>query len=128
MADIIITKEDGARHGRYVARIEGIDAEGESATQFGIRGDYLAMDNFTIGGRFDYLDIDAVDMSRLSLTTSYTAGGFEFTGEVGRAKVEASGLGSGSETFFGIGAKMSFGARGGTTFDKRGLAAVVPGL
>ena len=24
-----ITKEDGGRHGRYVARIEGIDAEGE---------------------------------------------------------------------------------------------------
>ena len=29
MADIIITKEDSARHGRYVARIDGIDAEGE---------------------------------------------------------------------------------------------------
>lgn len=29
MADITITKEDGARHGRYVARVAGIDAEGE---------------------------------------------------------------------------------------------------
>lgn len=29
MADITITKEDGARHGRYVARVAGIDAEAE---------------------------------------------------------------------------------------------------
>ena len=30
MSDITITKEDsGGRHGRYVARIDGIDAEGE---------------------------------------------------------------------------------------------------
>ncbi len=30
MTDVIITREDrDARHGRYVARIEGIDAEGE---------------------------------------------------------------------------------------------------
>lgn len=29
MTDIKITKEDGERKGRYVARIEGIDAEGE---------------------------------------------------------------------------------------------------
>ncbi|WP_197042134.1 GNAT family N-acetyltransferase [Sandarakinorhabdus oryzae] len=29
MADIIITKDDGPRHGRYVARVAGIDAEAE---------------------------------------------------------------------------------------------------
>ena len=29
MADITITTEDGARHGRYVARVAGIDAEAE---------------------------------------------------------------------------------------------------
>ena len=29
MADITITKEVGARHGRYVARVAGIDAEAE---------------------------------------------------------------------------------------------------
>jgi uncharacterized protein len=29
MTDIVITKEDGRRKGRYVARIDGIDAEGE---------------------------------------------------------------------------------------------------
>ncbi len=29
MADIIISKEDGPRYGRYIARIDGIDAEGE---------------------------------------------------------------------------------------------------
>lgn len=29
MSRITITKEDGPRHGRYVARIDGIDAEGE---------------------------------------------------------------------------------------------------
>ena len=29
MSDIVITREDGPRAGRYVARIAGIDAEGE---------------------------------------------------------------------------------------------------
>ena len=29
MSQITITKEDGPRNGRYVARIDGIDAEGE---------------------------------------------------------------------------------------------------
>ena len=29
MADIVITKEDGETPGRYVARVDGIDAEGE---------------------------------------------------------------------------------------------------
>jgi len=29
MPDITITKEDGPRHGRYVARVAGIDAEAE---------------------------------------------------------------------------------------------------
>lgn len=29
MTDIALTKEDGERHGRYVARIDGIDAEAE---------------------------------------------------------------------------------------------------
>ncbi|MBK8199150.1 MAG: N-acetyltransferase [Acidobacteria bacterium] len=31
MNDIVITKEDGPRKGRYVARIAGIEAEGEIA-------------------------------------------------------------------------------------------------
>lgn len=29
MTEVTVTKQDGDRHGRYVARIEGIDAEGE---------------------------------------------------------------------------------------------------
>ncbi len=29
MSDIVITREDGERTGRYVARIDGIDVEGE---------------------------------------------------------------------------------------------------
>lgn len=29
MGDVVISKEDGERRGRYVARIDGIDAEGE---------------------------------------------------------------------------------------------------
>ena len=29
MTDITITREDDGRHGRYVARVQGIDAEGE---------------------------------------------------------------------------------------------------
>jgi predicted GNAT family acetyltransferase len=29
VSEILISKEDGPRHGRYVARVEGIDAEAE---------------------------------------------------------------------------------------------------
>ena len=30
MSDIVITREDGERKGRYAARIDGIDAVGEN--------------------------------------------------------------------------------------------------
>jgi hypothetical protein len=47
--------------------------------------------------------------------------------EVGSLKASAFGL-SGSDTFVGIGAKIKFGADRGTTFGKRGLLDMIPGL
>lgn len=38
MSQITIIKEDGPRNGRYVARIDGIDAEGEGEITFTHRG------------------------------------------------------------------------------------------
>lgn len=45
MADITLSKEDGARRGRYVARIDGIDAEAEIT--FTHRGEGVISANHT---------------------------------------------------------------------------------
>ncbi len=119
----------GIEAGGALDRIRGetylgaIDDGDESYTQFGIRGDFAAYDFLTVGGRFDYVDADISELSRLSVTTAFTNGNFEITGELGRAHAEGE-----NETFFGVGARMNFGQRPGTTFEKRGLISILPGL
>lgn len=105
----------------YLSRVKG---DGDYGTQFGLRGDYAAMENVSVGARFDTLDLDDADTTRLSLTSGISMETFELTGEIGRAHVE----GSDSETFVGVGAKMTFGAKRGATFNPRGLLEVLPGF
>lgn len=105
----------------YIGRIDDGVYDG---TIFGIRGEYAATDTVAIGARYDSMRIEGIDMFRLSLTAGYAVDNFELSGEVGRADADYID----SETFVSIGAKMNFGARNGTTFDRRGLLAVMPGL
>lgn len=105
----------------YMARIDQRDDDG---TIFGAQGSFDATPDWSVGGRYDHARIDSADTYRLSLTTGYTMGNFKLTGELGRAEVSDSG----SETFIGVGAKMTFGQNGGTTFGQRGLLSILPGL
>jgi hypothetical protein len=58
------------------------------------------------------------------LTTEYRMERLVLSAEVGQA--DANGVGS--ESYFGFGARMTFGADRGTTFARRGLVNFVPGL
>lgn len=91
----------------------------------GAHATYDLSNSLDLGVRWDRANIDAFDLTRVSLTGEYEMpSGIALTGEVGSAKYN----GSGSEPFFGIGAKMNFGTNGGTTFRDRSLLDLVPGL
>ena len=105
----------------YIAHGQADDLTG---TLFGLSALYNATDSFAFGMRYDTLDIDTVEASRVSLLTEYEIDRVVLSAEVGQADIN----GVGSESFFGVGARMTFGADRGTTFEKRGLLDVIPGL
>jgi hypothetical protein len=105
----------------YIGKVLHSRYEG---TIFGARADFAAMPDLTVGARYDNINVDDEDGYRLSLTTGYTMGDFRLTGEIGRADTQNDG----AETFLSVGAKMSFGGRNGTTFDRRGVISILPGL
>ncbi len=115
------TSIDILRGEAYLGRADDGSSDG---TIFGVRGDYAATESISIGARYDLMNIETTDINRLSLTAGYTTGNFELTGEVGRFDIDDAD----AEAFVSIGAKMNFGARNGTTFERRGLLSVVPGL
>ncbi|MFT4150169.1 MAG: hypothetical protein QM656_08230 [Paracoccaceae bacterium] len=106
----------------YLGRVEDGDDHG---TAFGLRGDYSISDMMKVGMRFDTLNIEGTDLSRLSLTGEMAlADNFTLTGEVGSADYDSGG----SQTFVGVGVKMNFGATRGATFQQRGILEMAPGL
>ena len=96
----------------------------EDGFVFGARADWDLSDIAGIGLRYDRADLDSGDVSRLTLTGQDTlASGLALTGELGSADIGAAG----SEPFFGIGAKMTFGAQRGATFNDRSVLDLLPG-
>lgn len=92
---------------------------------FGASAGLDLSDMAEIGVSFDRVDVDNSKASRLALTGAYTmANGFAITGELGSMEVK----GAGSQPFFGIGGKMTFGAKRGATFGERSLLNLLPGL
>ncbi|MFE3838115.1 porin [Pseudogemmobacter sonorensis] len=107
----------------YLSRadLEGV-ADG---TVIGLKGEYAITPAALVGVRFDNINVDGYDASRLSLTGQYAfTEGFAVTGELGNADIDTYG----SETFFGLGVKVSFGAKRGATFDQRSVVDLLPGL
>lgn len=97
----------------------------EDGIVFGARADWDFSDVAGIGLRYDSADLGGADVSRVALTGQYTlTSGLTLTGELGSAEI----AGSGSEPFFGIGAKMTFGAERGATFADRSVLNLLPGL
>ncbi|PYF11211.1 hypothetical protein C8J30_103307 [Rhodobacter viridis] len=105
----------------YVSHMNDPLADG---TLMGIGGAYKATDAFTLGASYDNIDVDSYDLSRAQLEAEYRMDNFAVTAQLGSADAE----GFGSETYFGVGAKVTFGAKRGTTFEQRGLLAIWPGL
>lgn len=105
----------------YVAAGEFSSIDG---TLMGIGVGYDATEAFTLGASYDSLDVEGYDLSRAQLEAEYRIDRFALTAQLGSAEIENAG----SETYFGLGAKFSFGAKRGATFDQRGVLAVWPGL
>jgi len=118
--------------------LPGVDVElyladetdsGASATLFGVDLHHDFGNNFGITGTLDRADFGSgVDLTRLKIGVNYDLSPTsEIYGELGSLNASAMGL-SGSEAFVGIGARINFGAARGTTFKRRGLLELIPGL
>lgn len=100
------------------------EESGVDGTIFGLSGLYKANDALGLGMSYDRLDIEDADAHRVALEAEYRMQSVVLTAQLGQAEIEDTG----SETFFGIGARMTFGAERGATFGKRGLIELLPGL
>lgn len=118
--------EIGHQMGQFGAEgyISHAEIEGVSGTVLGLEGNYAVNDYATVGMRYDNINVDGLDASRLSLTGEIGATpGLAITGEIGNADLE----GLGSEMFAGIGVRINFGAKRGATFRDRSVANLLPG-
>jgi hypothetical protein len=118
--------EAGSEFGAFdgEAYLAYADDSGEDGTLFGLSGMYNATEAFGFGMDYYRLDVGSDDISTVALTTEYRMERLVLSAEVGQA--DANGVGS--ESYFGFGARMTFGADRGTTFARRGLVNFVPGL
>lgn len=120
----------GLEAGHEVGQISGetyiayAEDSGVDGTLFGLAGMYDVNDAFGLGVSYDRLDVEDLDADRITLEAEYRLQGFVISAEFGQAEIG----GLGSENFFGIGARMTFGAKRGSTFGQRGLIDVLPGL
>lgn len=98
---------------------------GSDGTVIGIKGDYSLTETALIGARFDNINVDGADASRVAITGEVGAlPGVTLTGELGRARIDTLG----SETYVGVGVKVNFGDKRGATFDRRSILDLLPGL
>ena len=100
------------------------EESGVSGTVVGIKGEYSVSDTAMIGARFDNLNVEGFDASRFALTGEVVAmPGLSLTSEVGQARIRSLG----SESYFGVGVNVNFGAKRGATFDQRSIVDLLPG-
>lgn len=127
--------EDAAFYGVEVANqmgqlktevyVGGINDSVMDGTQMGLNGRYELNETTGIGARFDTLNLDGPNASRLGVTGDLRLGQTgTLYGEVGRAKIAAVG----NENYVSIGAKVNFGSKPSTTFGQRGILDMIPGL
>jgi hypothetical protein len=111
------------------AYLSSVEDGGISGTLFGFNLHHDFGNEFGIRGRLDRASFDNdIDLTRLSVGLEYDVSPTaQLYGEIGTIDADFGGL-SGSESFIGIGAKINFGAQRGTTFKRRGLLEIIPGL
>lgn len=113
--------------------VEGYVAHGEdsgvSATVVGLDGTYPVSNAFELGASVDRIDFGSgVRLTRLGVTGTYNvAPNTGLYAELGSVNGSAYGL-SDSESYVGIGAKVTFGSDPGTTFGRRSVFELLPGL
>lgn len=96
---------------------------------FGLDGRVDLSSSLSLTGQADLLDGDGGAFSRVAVGGEYRlASGPAFYAEVGRLGSSDDDLGDSSNTFFGIGARIAIGPRGGTTFDPRGAVETLSGF
>ena len=105
----------------YIAYGESND---EDTVLFGLSGLYNVNDAFGFGAKYDRIDIDSLVLNRVAVEAEYRVQNVILSAELGQLDLD----GADSETFFGIGARVAFGAKRGATFDRRGLIEALPGL
>ena len=105
-----------------------VDAEGEDANGLGLMGRFAVTPQVGLSASADRLDLDGLDLTRWGLMVDYApVDNFSLYAEIGTLDASISGA-SDSETFIGLGAKISFGAARGATFGDRGVFKYLPGL
>lgn len=108
----------------YFASVQG-DSDG---TMLGIDGQYDWRDGIGFTGNASMVSVNDTSISRIAIGGVYAmAEGPEFFGEIGSLSAESGGM-SDSQSFIGLGARINFGAKRGTTFDQRSLYEVLPGF
>ncbi|PTV96403.1 outer membrane protein with beta-barrel domain [Rhodobacter aestuarii] len=100
------------------------DSDGINGSLLGLGVMYNTSDSFAFGASHDRLDVEGFDASRTQLEAEYHMDKVTLSAQIGTIDIEDAG----SEGYFGLGARVNFGAKRGTTFERRGLLEVIPGL
>lgn len=109
----------------YLGRADGGGTDG---TVFGVSGRYSMPNTIGVTGALDYVDIAGLEISTLSVRLDGDVSqNLNLFVEAGASKFDVSGV-SDTEPFVGIGARVTFGANRGTTFERRSLGNILPGL
>lgn len=104
------------------------ESAGDTGTAYGFSGRYAANDVFGLGIAYDRIDLGVASANRIGLKGDLALGSNTVvTAEYGTVDGSIGGL-SASEGYFGVGVRMAFGAERGATFDRRGIARLIPGL
>lgn len=109
----------------YIGRGENFGWDGMMG---GVSGHYSLTPEFGLGLSYDRASIEDLDLSRVALKADYAVRPDITVGaEIGSFSADLDDS-WGRETFVGLNAKMSFGASQGTSFGRRGVLNIIPGL
>lgn len=103
------------------------EESGVSGNVAGASGRYAVNDSLGVGASIQHGDLDGLGITRIGLQGDVAvAPRFSVSAEIGSVSGSAVGT-SNSETFIGLGGRITFGADRGATFGKRGLLNLIPG-
>ncbi len=115
----------GGDVGAYIGQADG---DGDTGTIFGVDGSYALRSGFSVIANVDLFDSDIGTISQVSAGAEYQMQvGPQFYAQIGNVTGDLHGNDD-SYGFFTVGAKVAFGASGGTTFTNRSVLEVVPGF